>query len=68
MDSSTQLQSQKLLILFKGHPGVGKSTLAHALALKLQCPIIDKDCARDSLSLISETINGVRRVSILMQD
>lgn len=38
-----------LLILFKGHPGCGKSRVAHALASKLLCPIIDKDDARDCL-------------------
>lgn len=38
-----------LLILFKGHPGCGKSTVATALAKALRCPLIDKDDARDCL-------------------
>ncbi len=49
----------KVLILFKGHPGVGKSTLAQALAITLQCPLIDKDDARDSLSLLSQSVDAV---------
>ena len=49
----------RLLILFKGHPGVGKSTVAKALAVRLRCPIIDKDDARDSLSLIANAIDSV---------
>ncbi|CAK0784817.1 hypothetical protein CVIRNUC_008021 [Coccomyxa viridis] len=48
----------RLLILFKGHPGVGKSTVAKALAVRLRCPIIDKDDARDSLSLIANAIDS----------
>ncbi|OMO68103.1 hypothetical protein COLO4_29884 [Corchorus olitorius] len=32
----------------KGHPGTGKSTLAHALASTLKFPLIDKDDIRDS--------------------
>ncbi len=50
----------KVLILFKGHPGVGKSTVAQALALRLQCPLIDKDDARDCLSVLSDSVDGVR--------
>ncbi|CAL5223276.1 g5764 [Coccomyxa viridis] len=48
----------KVLILFKGHPGVGKSTVAQALALRLQCPLIDKDDARDCLSVLSDSVDG----------
>ncbi|GLI63150.1 hypothetical protein VaNZ11_005916 [Volvox africanus] len=38
---------QQLLILVKGLPGCGKSTIAEALASALQCPLVDKDDARD---------------------
>jgi predicted kinase len=41
------------LILLKGHPGVGKSSLASRIAAVLRCPIIDKDAARDPLSVLS---------------
>ncbi|GLC39413.1 hypothetical protein PLESTM_000894000 [Pleodorina starrii] len=37
----------QLLILVKGLPGCGKSTLAAALARALACPLADKDDARD---------------------
>ncbi|KAH7834991.1 hypothetical protein Vadar_021848 [Vaccinium darrowii] len=37
-----------LIIAMKGHPGTGKSTLAHSLASVLHCPLIDKDDVRDS--------------------
>jgi predicted kinase len=33
----------------KGHPGTGKSTLAQALARRLQWPLIDKDDAKDHI-------------------
>ena len=51
---------ERILILFKGHPGVGKSTVAQALASRLQCPLIDKDDARDCLSILSDSVDGVR--------
>lgn len=35
------------LILFKGHPATGKSTLANALAHHLAWPLIDKDDIKD---------------------
>ena len=53
------LSDAKILILFKGHPGVGKSSLARALAVRLRCPIIDKDDARDCLSTLSGTVERV---------
>jgi len=38
-----------LLIVFKGHPGVGKSAVARALARRLGVPLIDKDDIKDIL-------------------
>lgn len=35
------------LILMKGHPGTGKSTLAQAMAVRWQWPLVDKDDAKD---------------------
>ena len=46
---SDRSRSGPCLILLKGHPGCGKSTLAHRIASLLRCPLIDKDDARDSL-------------------
>lgn len=36
-----------MLLLMKGHPGTGKSTLARALAARLRCPLLDKDDIKD---------------------
>ena len=41
-----QASSQTLLLL-KGHPATGKSTLANALARRLAWPLIDKDDIKD---------------------
>ena len=35
------------LLLLKGHPGTGKSSLAEGLARLLHWPLVDKDDARD---------------------
>lgn len=40
-------KSSKLLIMMKGHPGCGKSTVSRALARILRCPVVDKDDVRD---------------------
>ena len=60
------LADLEMLILFKGHPGVGKSTVAQALALRLRCPLIDKDDARDCLSSLSDGIDGVQMDGIFI--
>ena len=36
-----------MIIAMKGHPGTGKSTLAHAIASALKFPLLDKDDVRD---------------------
>jgi predicted kinase len=38
---------KQTLLLFKGHPATGKSTLANALARHLAWPLIDKDDIKD---------------------
>ncbi|KAK9828222.1 hypothetical protein WJX74_004082 [Apatococcus lobatus] len=43
-----------LLILLKGHPAVGKSAVALALAQLLRWPLVDKDDARDCFEGIAE--------------
>lgn len=40
---------KQTLLLFKGHPGTGKSTLAAALARHLAWPLIDKDDVKDHI-------------------
>jgi predicted kinase len=41
-----QVHRQTLLLL-KGHPGTGKSTLALAVARRLAWPLVDKDAIKD---------------------
>jgi predicted kinase len=38
---------RQTLLLLKGHPATGKSTLAKALARRLAWPLIDKDAIKD---------------------
>ena len=42
-----------LLVLLKGHPGCGKSTLGRAVARHLRCPLVDKDDPRDAASALA---------------
>ena len=45
-----------LLVLLKGHPCCGKSTLAQKLCCFLPCALIDKD---DAKSVLCDTLGGV---------
>lgn len=45
----------KWLILMKGHPGSGKSTIARALGRALVCPVVDKDDVLDWFWFLDET-------------
>jgi adenylylsulfate kinase-like enzyme len=44
---SRMVDKKQLLVLFKGHPASGKSTLARGVAKALAIPLVDKDDARD---------------------
>jgi predicted kinase len=48
-DGQGQLRGEhsQTLLLLKGHPATGKSTLAKALARRLAWPLIDKDAIKD---------------------
>lgn len=50
-------EQDMLLLLLKGYPGCGKSTVGDSLAKHFSIPIIDKDDAKDSLILLKEKIN-----------
>ncbi|KAF6172305.1 hypothetical protein GIB67_024927 [Kingdonia uniflora] len=58
----------EVVIAMKGHPGTGKSTIAHAIAAALKCPLIDKDDIRyctkplqqsSSLSASNQLLNDI---------
>jgi predicted kinase len=44
-----------LLILFRGRPGTGKTTMSNLLATKINVPVIRKDDIYDQLTLLSGT-------------
>jgi predicted kinase len=44
---SPNLLISQFLLVMKGHPGTGKSTLAQALARALRWPLLDKDDVKD---------------------
>ncbi|PKI77289.1 hypothetical protein CRG98_002234 [Punica granatum] len=52
----------------KGHPGTGKSTLAHYLASSLKLPLIDKDDIRDSTLPVQEALGPASAASRLLND
>nr|DAD43824.1 TPA_asm: hypothetical protein HUJ06_002054 [Nelumbo nucifera] len=58
----------KLIIAMKGHPGTGKSTLAHSLAASLRCPLIDKDDVRDCTAVIQESHASPSTIAKLLND
>ena len=47
-----------LLILMRGHPGCGKSSLASALSTKYKIPLVDKDDAKDGLQKLSNIVDN----------
>ncbi len=47
------------LIMFKGFPGSGKSTLSRALSRQLHWPLIDKDDVKDMLSELVPDADGL---------
>lgn len=53
-DGDTERQ---IIIAMKGHPGTGKSTLAHSIAKAFKCPLIDKDHFRDCTKALQEALN-----------
>eukprot|EP00899_Mesostigma_viride_P015062 jgi/Mesvir1/23557/Mv18254-RA.1 len=56
--TAPQRPSRQRLILMKGHPGCGKSTLALMLASRLRCPLVDKDDVRDMFGPIEDALGG----------
>lgn len=54
-----QQPTTPLLIVFKGHPGSGKSAIARALGRRLRIPVIDKDDIKDVLSGICDDAGGL---------
>jgi len=45
------------LVAIKGLPGVGKTTIAHALARRLRWPVLCKDDIRDHLIILDKKVN-----------
>eukprot|EP01057_Protomagalhaensia_wolfi_P001648 Protomagalhaensia_wolfi_Nauph_80__1647@NODE_2015_length_1243_cov_22_092193_g1575_i0_p1_GENE_NODE_2015_length_1243_cov_22_092193_g1575_i0NODE_2015_length_1243_cov_22_092193_g1575_i0_p1_ORF_typecomplete_len183_score17_83AAA_33/PF13671_6/3_2e18CPT/PF07931_12/1e10Zeta_toxin/PF06414_12/8_3e09AAA_16/PF13191_6/7_8e05CoaE/PF01121_20/0_11CoaE/PF01121_20/1_9CoaE/PF01121_20/2_8e03Cytidylate_kin/PF02224_18/0_0051Cytidylate_kin/PF02224_18/46AAA/PF00004_29/0_00093SKI/PF01202_22/0_0036AAA_22/PF13401_6/0_0021AP len=48
----------KFVIAFKGHPGVGKSVVAEAVARLLRVPLIDKDDVRDCTVPLQNSVDS----------
>lgn len=57
---------QPVMLLLKGHPGCGKSTLAVQLARKLSWPLVDKDDARDCLAVLPHEHAALNAVSYVI--
>ncbi|XP_021856499.1 uncharacterized protein [Spinacia oleracea] len=54
----TENSRAPLIILMKGHPGTGKSTIAAVISAALRCPLIDKDDIRDATLCLSSAANS----------
>lgn len=50
------ISSPAMLLLMRGLPGCGKSTLAVQLQKELGWPLLDKDSVRDSLSVLEDAV------------
>ncbi|KAL2481174.1 Uncharacterized protein Adt_34140 [Abeliophyllum distichum] len=55
-EEKNSVKERPIIIAMKGHPGTGKSTLAHAIARRLKCPLIDKDHFRDCTNTLQQTL------------
>lgn len=64
IESAKQDRLPLLIILMKGHPGSGKTSIARCLSELMHIPLIDKDDARDCLSSLQgiRTAEKVRKV------
>ena len=51
------------MLMLKGHPGCGKSTLAAQLARQLSWPLVDKDDARDCLTALPHDAAALNAVA-----
>lgn len=52
-----------VMLMLKGHPGCGKSTLAAQLARHLSLPLIDKDDAKDCLTALPHDAAALNAVA-----
>jgi predicted kinase len=55
MDPHYVSATKPVLVLMKGHPGAGKSTLARCLSESTKWPLIDKDDCRDALRDVQDS-------------
>ena len=59
-DISNNNKVPTVLLLLKGNPGTGKSTIGRHLARGLGWPIIDKDDSRDALERVASSVGTVQ--------
>ena len=50
-------ESSVTVILMRGYPGCGKSSLANALSNKYQVPVVDKDDGKDALQKLANVVD-----------